>query len=113
MAKRSGTGRKVKVQPETKQQVQDRLRGMVPAAALTGERKNQHGDWISQATCADDLIAVAQKQIGWPKMPPYKRQAILMSLVKISRALNGDAFHEDHWDDLAGYAYLGKTGHGQ
>jgi hypothetical protein len=34
-----------------------------------------------------------------------------MIAVKISRILTGDAGEPDHWDDIQGYAHLGKAGH--
>jgi hypothetical protein len=33
-----------------------------------------------------------------------------MIAVKVARILNGDAACVDHWDDIAGYAYLARVG---
>lgn len=32
-----------------------------------------------------------------------------MILAKIARIVSGDPNHADHWDDIAGYALLGKS----
>jgi len=35
-------------------------------------------------------------------------EAIHMICVKLARIVCGDPNHADHWDDIAGYARLGK-----
>lgn len=83
-----------------------------PAKALTDERKGQHGDWLQQSLKAHHLKMEMHAQgEGWIKLQPHQREALDMIAVKISRILSGDPNHADHWDDIAGYAYLGKSGH--
>lgn len=79
--------------------------------ALTNERKNQHGDWVSQAELAHALKEVLHSRGSWHALYPHRQEALDMIAVKISRILSGDPNHADHWDDIAGYAYLGKGGH--
>jgi len=78
---------------------------------LTDQRKNTHGDWMEQSTLADDLLKVMSYGRNWDTLLPYQRQALVLTATKISRILSGDADFADHWNDLAGYAYLGRGGH--
>lgn len=79
--------------------------------ALTNERKNHHGDWFKQSECANELKDRMRGQRNWHALKPYQAEALDMIATKISRILEGDPNHEDHWDDIAGYAFLGKGGH--
>ena len=81
------------------------------AEALTNERKNTHGDWRQQARVGVKLDVAVQDSPGYDSLPTHQRKAIDMILVKVSRIVSGDPGHDDHWDDIAGYAYLGKDGH--
>lgn len=80
---------------------------------LTDERKSTHGDWKAQALLSNDLKAEMHRRPNWQGLSPGQREALDMIAVKISRILSGDPDHADHWDDIAGYAYLGKGGHEQ
>lgn len=79
--------------------------------ALTNERKNTHGDWLEQAGLAEALQATVESSPRWQYLPAFVKQAVKMILVKISRAVSGNYSEPDHWDDIAGYAHLGKAGH--
>lgn len=79
--------------------------------SLTDERMFTHGDWKSQSATADALLEVLSKTKNWHNLRPYQRQALTLIATKISRIVNGDPTHEDHWDDIGGYALLGKEGH--
>jgi hypothetical protein len=79
--------------------------------ALTNERKKQHGNWAHQAHVARNLKGIIDEHAR--NLSNGQREALDMIAVKISRILSGDPNHADHWDDIAGYAYLGKGGHGQ
>lgn len=82
--------------------------------ALTGERKAVHGDWHVQSMCANRLKYTADHYgVTYANLPAFQKEAIDMILTKVSRILCGDHDHVDHWDDIAGYAYLGKGGHNQ
>lgn len=80
---------------------------------LTSERKAQHGDWKLQAACARELKETIAKWDVSNKVSFDQREALDMIAVKMSRILNGDPNYADHWDDIAGYAFLGKGGHTQ
>lgn len=85
--------------------------GPTIAEALTNERKGTHGNWTDQAVTGVMLDEAVQDSTGYKNLAPYQRKAVDMILVKVSRIVSGDPGHEDHWDDIAGYAYLGKSGH--
>ncbi len=89
--------------------------GDEPAAndpvALTNERKNQHGDWTTQAWLSSALKDRMHESQNWAGLSNGQQEALDMIAVKISRILSGDPNHADHWNDIAGYAYLGKGGH--
>ena len=81
---------------------------------LLTERGKVHGDWSFNASvqrCLKDQIRVGLKQRSeaglWPLTIP-QLEALDMICVKISRIIAGDPSHADHWDDIAGYAQLGK-----
>jgi hypothetical protein len=84
---------------------------MVDPITLTTSRKAQHGNWEDQA-CTANSLKKAVRTPGWNHMNAMQQEAVDMVLTKVSRIVNGDPDHEDHWDDIAGYAHLGKGGHG-
>lgn len=86
---------------------------MTTPQELTNERKDQHGDWLIQAETANRLKEQLRRSPKWSGMVPMQREALDMIATKMSRIVCGDPQHEDHWDDIAGYAFLGKGGHGQ
>lgn len=80
------------------------------AEALVTERGKTHGDWMRQAVIAQELKRVIA---DWDTagIKPQQREALEMIAVKMSRILSGNPNEPDHWDDIAGYAVLGKQGH--
>lgn len=92
--------------------------GTADARALTQMRGSVHGNWMDQARTAQEFKSAARgailrrpPSIYQPSIQGHHIEAVEMILVKLSRILNGDPNHEDHWDDIAGYAHLGKNGH--
>ena len=88
------------------------------AESLTNERKNQHGDWAHQSEVAQKLKSVVKEAAFVQEVTKegrhlntMQREALEMICTKISRICCGDPNHKDHWDDIAGYAFLGKGGH--
>lgn len=71
------------------------------------ERYQTHGDWRAQATAGAEIRNAIQR---WDTkgLPASQIEALLMIAVKMSRILQGNPNHEDHWDDIAGYAKLGS-----
>lgn len=83
----------------------------VDPKALTQERGATHGDWLTQSATAQRLKTIVYEE--GQGLQPYQLEALDMICVKMSRILKGDAGEPDHWDDISGYAYLGKGGHNQ
>lgn len=84
---------------------------MTDIVSLTTERAKTHGSWIEQATMSAILKRDMRTASGWHALPAYKAEALDMLAVKIARILCGNADEPDHWDDIQGYALLGKAGH--
>lgn len=78
--------------------------------ALVTERGKTHGDWTKQARCAQDIKKIIRDHFH-VDMNYNQLEALEMIAVKMSRILCGNAFEPDHWDDISGYAVLGKQGH--
>lgn len=77
--------------------------------ALIAERDKTHGNWSKQAQCAQSLkncIRIAQEPIR--TLSKQQWEALDMICVKISRIVCGNPNEKDHWDDIIGYAMLGK-----
>lgn len=78
-------------------------------AALIAERRQTHGNWPETAQVAQKLKALAARE-GRVPLTPAQREALDMILTKVARIVCGDPGHRDHWDDIAGYAALGREG---
>ncbi len=78
---------------------------------LTTEKKKEHGDWLTQSNRSRIIKTSMHNSVGWSGLESYQKEALDMIAVKMSRILSGDANLADHWDDIAGYAFLGKGGH--
>lgn len=78
---------------------------------LTNERKSTHGDWVEQSELALTLKLAMHEAPNWATLTSMQSEALDMIAVKISRILSGNPSEPDHWDDIGGYAHLGKGGH--
>lgn len=70
------------------------------------ERRKTNGDFKEHAMITQQLKNIVQRhhlKLNWEQ-----RESIEMILHKIGRILAGSPNTEDHWDDIAGYAILGK-----
>ena len=81
--------------------------------ALTNERKSTHGDWDTQSLLFDALLIRLTAAPGWYNLNHMQRAALINITQKMSRIVCGNPDEPDHWDDIAGYAFLGKGGHKQ
>ena len=72
---------------------------------LLNEREKTHGDAAKTFALGADLVTVVIKFCGKPLNPHHF--AVLNILHKIARIICG-SYHEDHWNDIEGYARLGK-----
>lgn len=72
------------------------------------ERANSHGDFKTQAALTQDLKTILRKTKNWETLPAFTKQSLEMICDKISRALEGNPKHQDHWHDIQGYAALAE-----
>ena len=77
--------------------------------SLIAERDKTHGNWSKQAQCAQSLKnCIRRAQEPLRTLSKGQMEAIEMVLVKASRIACGNPNEPDHWDDIIGYAMLGK-----
>lgn len=81
--------------------------------ALTNVRKSTHGNWAEQSFLFDNLMFQLTNSANWAsgKLNHMQRSSLTNIAQKMSRICTGDPTVEDHWDDIQGYAHLGKGGH--
>lgn len=81
--------------------------------ALTNVRKSTHGNWAEQSRVFDNLMFQLTNSANWAsgKLNHMQRSSLTNIAQKMSRICTGDPTVEDHWDDIQGYAHLGKGGH--
>jgi hypothetical protein len=77
--------------------------------ALLEARYGPHGSFIDNARVSQRIKAAMRHERGWAKLTLCQQEALDLIATKISRILSGNGSHPDHWDDLGGYARLGKT----
>lgn len=71
-----------------------------------GSRQSDYGEFIDNASIAQDLKDVIHNTANWNSMPADMKEALEMIASKMSRLLNGDMNHIDSWHDISGYATL-------
>lgn len=76
--------------------------------ALLQERAKTHGDYKAHAYITQELKRV-MAEAGSERLDVCQKESLDMIAHKIGRILAGDPNHADHWDDIAGYAKLGKS----
>jgi len=77
---------------------------------ILNEREKTHGDFgaVSRAWCGLTTEFDGHYQASDVVLNDVQASAIKMILLKISRIICGDPNFADHWDDIKGYAELGK-----
>jgi len=73
---------------------------------ILAERQKTHGEFHSHAFIAQSIKDEMRSTAAWARLIPPQQEALEMIAHKIARILNGNAYHLDHWDDIAGYATL-------
>ena len=71
------------------------------------EREKTHGPWAVNAACYIGLLQRMEDSQGWDKLSPQTRGALVMLQCKVARIIAGGP-HPEHWEDIVGYAELGK-----
>jgi len=75
-------------------------------AALLSERGKTHGDYSMVAKVSHEI----KEAMHWGprELSDGQSEALDMIAMKIARIVCGNPNEPDHWDDIAGYARLGK-----
>lgn len=77
-----------------------------PTEELLKERGKTHGDFEDHAWVTQCIKQVMHDSPNWRRLNSVMKEALEMNAHKIGRILSGDPEHQDHWDDIAGYATL-------
>jgi len=70
------------------------------------EREKTHGDFGTMAEASQEIKYTIY--LYGKKLSAQQREALDLIATKIARILTGNPDEPDHWDDIAGYARLGK-----
>lgn len=73
---------------------------------LLTKRGQVHGDFTDHARITQNLKNVMAFEPSYRDLTDVARESLEMIQHKIGRILAGDPNHQDHWDDIAGYARL-------
>lgn len=79
---------------------------MTDVKQILAERGKVHGDYTDQARVSQAFKDVAHLAPNWPRLTDVQKETLEMNCLKMARILCGDPDHQDHWDDIAGYATL-------
>jgi Domain of unknown function (DUF6378) len=80
------------------------------AEKIVADREVIYGDFNRQAKTAQAIKKVLVASPNWRDLSEARKEALDLIATKTSRILHGDPDHEDSWDDIGGYAHLGKNG---
>ncbi len=69
------------------------------------EREKTHGDFRDTASVSQRFRDTIR---SYGSLTATQEEALMMIALKIARILCGDAFFAEHWDDIIGYARLGR-----
>jgi hypothetical protein len=83
---------------------------MTDTTALIGDRAKTHGSWFDQSLLQNLIKADMHGAPRWHLLSASQKEALDMIAVKVSRIISGNPAEPDHWDDIMGYALLGKSG---
>lgn len=70
------------------------------------ERGKTHGDFADHAMITQFLKRIMRTGKNWEALSDIQKESLEMNAHKIGRILSGNPNHQDHWDDIAGYAKL-------
>lgn len=74
--------------------------------ALLEERGKTHGDFADHAAVTYAIKDAITSLGNADRLSVIQREALDMIAHKIGRIVAGNPNHQDHWDDIAGYARL-------
>ena len=81
---------------------------MDETALLIEQRGLRYGDFVGRARITQNVKRAMADSPNWAGLTDDKKLALEMIAEKVGRILNGDADYTDSWDDMAGYARLGR-----
>ena len=70
------------------------------------ERGSRYGEFDGHALVTQNIKAAIKDSARWGELSDDQKEALEMIAHKIGRIMAGDPNHQDHWDDIAGYARL-------
>lgn len=79
---------------------------------ILDDRGRTNGDYYYMSNLAQSLKDVMRRSANWDRITTMQRESLELMATKISRILTGDPDFADHWDDISGYAQLGKKKNG-
>ncbi|SRR6266571_1717252 len=69
-------------------------------------RQERYGEFIENATIAQNLKDELRSYKGWDKLSADKKESLDMIMTKTSRILSGNPEYPDNWHDIGGFAKL-------
>lgn len=75
---------------------------------ILNEREKTHGDFKTASETHYKAKALFRPIMEKTGVPLYRIEAVEAIIAKINRIAHGNHDYADHWDDIAGYAMLGK-----
>lgn len=76
--------------------------------SLLQTREKTHGSYPSTARLSQALKDTMKSGSNWISLTDAQAESLEMIALKIARILSGDPDYTDHWDDVIGYAKLGR-----
>lgn len=80
-----------------------------PTSLLLEQRGRSHGDYSSMARLSQDIKGRLRAEPEFSALPPEVQEALDLISLKMVRIVKGDPDFLEHWDDIKGYAELGRT----
>jgi len=81
---------------------------------LLQERGSTHGLFSNNAVISQSLKEVVRSGVKYSELTAVQKEALDMTLHKISRIVSGNPFEDDHWLDGGNYLHLSiKFNHGK
>lgn len=72
---------------------------------ILNERKTTHGSFVDHAELSTGLKRIVHQHLN-ASHTNVMIESLDMIMHKVARILAGSPTHQDHWDDIAGYATL-------
>lgn len=83
--------------------------------AVLTERGKRYGSFKENANISQRLCEIIREHgdlresYGQEPLTNYQQEALEMIAHKMARIISGDAYYDDNWIDISGYAQLGLS----